>query len=80
LTTVNVEILNNENSLDRFISDEKKDVAYKTVSAKNLAGWVGGWVGGWLAGKAGLRIAYSNKKLLILYNSKLRHLNFALVK
>jgi hypothetical protein len=30
----NVEILNNENSLDRFISD-KKNVVYKTVSAKN---------------------------------------------
>jgi hypothetical protein len=24
--------------------------------------WMGGWVGGWMAGKAGLRIAYSNQK------------------
>jgi hypothetical protein len=23
---------------------------------------MGGWVGGWMAGKAGLRIAYSNQK------------------
>jgi hypothetical protein len=30
--------------------------------SKNLAGWVGGWVDGWVAGKAGLRIAYSNQK------------------
>jgi hypothetical protein len=29
-----------------------------------LDGWVGGWVGGWVAGKAGLRIAYSNKKIM----------------
>jgi hypothetical protein len=27
-----------------------------------LAGWMGGWVDGWVAGKAGLRIAYSNQK------------------
>jgi hypothetical protein len=33
------------------------------VSAKNLAGWVGGWV----AGKAGLRIAYSNQKENLIY-------------
>jgi hypothetical protein len=59
---VNVEILNNENSLDHFISDEKK-VIYKTVSAKNLAGWVDGWA----AGKAGLRIAYSNQKVGKVY-------------
>jgi hypothetical protein len=39
----------------------KKNVVYKMVSAKNLAGWVGGWV----AGKAGLRIAYSNQKTKI---------------
>jgi hypothetical protein len=39
----------------------KKNVVYKTVSAKNLAGWMDGWMGG----KAGLRIAYSNQKLLI---------------
>jgi hypothetical protein len=42
--TVNVEILNDESSLDRFISDEK-NVLYKTVLAKNLAGWVGRWQG-----------------------------------
>jgi hypothetical protein len=35
----------NENSLDRFISD-KKNVLNKTVSAKNLAGWMGGWMDG----------------------------------
>jgi hypothetical protein len=27
-----------------------------------MDGWMGGWVGGWMAGKAGLRIAYSNQK------------------
>ena len=27
--------------------------------------WVGGWVDGWVDVKAGLRIAYSNQKLLI---------------
>jgi hypothetical protein len=40
---VNVVTLNYENSLDRFISEEK-NVVYKTVSYKKLAGWVGGWV------------------------------------
>jgi hypothetical protein len=25
---------------------------------------MGGWVGGWVAGKAGLRIAYSNQKII----------------
>ena len=34
--------------------------------AKNLAGWKDGWKDGWkegwVAGKAGLRIAYSNQK------------------
>jgi hypothetical protein len=62
---VNVVTLNYENSLDRFIS-EAKNVVYKTVLSKKLAGWVDGWVdgwvGGWMAGKAGLRIAYSNQK------------------
>jgi hypothetical protein len=28
-----------------------------------LGGWMGGWVGGWMAGKAGLRIAYSNQQI-----------------
>jgi hypothetical protein len=36
---------------------------------------MGGWVGGWVAGKAGLRIAYSNQKAmklsLLLYNTLL---------
>jgi hypothetical protein len=41
---VNVVTLNYENSLDRFISEEKK-VVYKTVLSKKLAGWVGGWKG-----------------------------------
>ena len=27
-------------------------------------GWVGGWMDEWMEGKAGLRIAYSNKKQL----------------
>jgi hypothetical protein len=35
-----------------------------------LDGWVGGWVGGWMAGKDGLSIAYSNKKLTI--NQKIK--------
>ena len=26
-------------------------------------GWVDGWMRGWVDGRAGLRIAYSNKKL-----------------
>jgi hypothetical protein len=25
---------------------------------------MGGWLGGWMEGKAGLRIAYSNQKLI----------------
>jgi hypothetical protein len=29
-----------------------------------LDGWVDGWVDGWMEGKAGLRIAYSNQKLI----------------
>jgi hypothetical protein len=59
---VNVVTLNYENSLDRFIRQEK-NVVYKTVSSKKFAGWVGGWVGGWMEGRAGIRIAYSNQKL-----------------
>jgi hypothetical protein len=44
---VNVEILNNENSLDRFISDEKKMLYKKWSRPKTLLdGWMGGWVGG----------------------------------
>ena len=31
-----------------------------------MDGWMGGWVGGWVGGRAGLRIAYSNQKLMIL--------------
>jgi hypothetical protein len=42
---VNVVTLNYENSLDRFIREEK-NVLYKTISSKKLAGWMGGWVGG----------------------------------
>jgi beta-glucanase (GH16 family) len=59
----------NENSLDRFISDEKKMLYIKQSRLKTLmdgwmGGWMDGWVGGWMVGKAGLRIAYSNQKLL----------------
>jgi hypothetical protein len=43
----------------------QKNVVYKTVSAKNLAGWMDGWRGGWMAGKAGLSIAYSNEKKVV---------------
>jgi hypothetical protein len=41
-----------------------------------LGGWMGGWVDGWVAGKAGLRIAYSNQKQLKKYLkfAKKRHL------
>jgi hypothetical protein len=60
---VNVVTLNYESSLDRFISEEK-NVVYKTVSSKKLAGWMGGW----MEGKAGLRIAYSNQKLSMFVN------------
>ncbi len=28
----------------------KKNVVYKTVSSKKLAGWMGGWVDGWMDG------------------------------
>jgi hypothetical protein len=31
-----------------------------------MGGWVGGWVGGWMEVKAVLRIAYSNKKSLVM--------------
>jgi hypothetical protein len=40
-----------------------------------MDGWVDGWIGGWMAGKAGLRIAYSNQKWFVgsteMYNSHL---------
>ena len=36
-----------------------------------LEGWMDGLVGGWKGGKAGLKIVYSNQKL-ILVNSKSR--------
>ena len=29
-----------------------------------MGGWMDGWMDGWVDGKAGLRIAYSNQKLL----------------
>jgi hypothetical protein len=29
----------------------QKNVVYKMVSSKKLAGWVGGWVGGWMDGR-----------------------------
>ena len=32
-----------------------------------MDGWVGGWVGGRMEAKAGLRIAYSNQKLIYLF-------------
>jgi hypothetical protein len=64
---VNVVTLNNENSLDRFISEEKKMLYIKWSRLKTLlGGWMGGWVGGWMEGKAGLRIAYSNQKFINL--------------
>jgi hypothetical protein len=44
--------LNYENSLERFIRQEK-NVVYKTVLSKKLAGWVGGWVDGWVGGWVG---------------------------
>ncbi len=74
--TVNVEILNNENSLDRFISDEKKMLYIKRSRLKTL---LDGWVDGWVAGKAGLRIAYSNKKQDLLGPFKKRQHNFAAI-
>ena len=30
------------------------------------SGWMDGWVGGWMEVKAGLRIAYSNQKLILV--------------
>jgi hypothetical protein len=59
---VNVEILNNENSLDRFISDKKMLYLKRSRLKTLLGGWMDGWMGGWVAGKAGLRTAYSNQK------------------
>jgi hypothetical protein len=61
---VNVVTLNYENSLDHFICEEKKMLYIKWSRPKSLLdGWVDGWVDGWMAGKAGLRIAYSNQKV-----------------
>ena len=37
-------------------------------SAKKLWHWMDGWMGGWMEGKAGLRIAYSNKKQALKNN------------
>ena len=34
----------------------------KKSGAGGVDGWMGGWVEGWMDGRAGLRIAYSNKK------------------
>ena len=31
-----------------------------------MVGWMGGWMDGWVEAKAGLRIAYSNQKWIIL--------------
>ena len=38
---------------------------------KYLGEWKGGWMDGWVAGKAGLRIAYSNQKV----NKKIKKVN-----
>jgi hypothetical protein len=35
----------------------------KTLLGGWMGGWMDGWMDGWMAGKAGLRIAYSNQKL-----------------
>ena len=35
-----------------------------------LEGWMDGWKEGWVGGKAGLRIAYSNQKLLVCDSKK----------
>jgi hypothetical protein len=49
---VNVEILNYENSLDRFISDEKKMLYVKRSRLKTLLdGWMDGWMDGWVDGR-----------------------------
>jgi hypothetical protein len=32
-----------------------------------MGGWMGGWMDGWMGGKAGLRIAYSNQKLCLMF-------------
>ena len=36
----------------------------KKLAGGKLGGWMDGWMGGWVDGKAGLRIAYSNKKYM----------------
>ena len=35
-----------------------------------MGGWMDGWVDGWMDGKAGLRIAYSNQKMLRVLERK----------
>ena len=35
-----------------------------------MDGWMGGKVGGWMDGEAGLRIAYSNKKFILILTTK----------
>jgi hypothetical protein len=39
-----------------------KGIASTGAPKTLLGGWMGGWMDGWMAGKAGLRIAYSNQK------------------
>ena len=44
-------------------------IALQILSRKKLAGWMdGNWMGGWMGGKAGVRIAYSNKKVSLLFS------------
>ena len=42
---------------------------------KGGGGWKGRWMDGWMGGRAGLRIVYSNKKLLNLINSPAAHIS-----
>jgi hypothetical protein len=53
-----------------------KDCLQQSISKK--AGWVEGRKDGWMGGKAGLRIAYSNQKLIHqqkCMNIKFHHCN-----
>jgi hypothetical protein len=48
-----------------------KGIASTGAPKTLLGGWVDGWMDGWVAGKAGLRIAYSNQKSSFMKQNEL---------
>jgi hypothetical protein len=53
----------------------KKNVVYKMVSSKKLAGWVGGWVGGWMDGRESrVKDCLQQSKMFISFERQ-RHLS-----